>query len=313
LQRLYDYVFTSVTPQFICMTADHAVTKIFNQQEREYDTGRKLYPYPGIGCVTTWGTRDHNAVQEYLDGLHLERGRDTISELVVAVDTFLRRVYRPHHHRYDDVGYHVAGFDRERTPQLYHVFWGFNRPKNPRQIRRKYKTARYRYEDLVVPLFLYNGRNDIADNVVRSLLNEMRTENVANQDFSYSVTVARFGDFVARFAAELTQEVGPPFETAIISVDNEIEVVSNNSFAPLDDKILELTLRILGIPRHIPRGNRQVNLEIPVLPRQEPYYVAPSGIIDDSLRGGTVSPRRYSDRPARRPRAGTVSPDDVDG
>ncbi len=54
-------VFTSVTPHMICMTADRAVTKIVNQQFREYDTGPKLFPFPGIGCVTTWGARAHSA------------------------------------------------------------------------------------------------------------------------------------------------------------------------------------------------------------------------------------------------------------
>jgi hypothetical protein len=274
-------VFTSVTPHMICMTADRAVTKIVNQQFREYDTGPKLFPLPGIGCVATWGARDHNRIREHLEEQRLAAGEHNVNDLATIVDGFLRKTYRPHAYPLDDVGYHVAGFDNEQQPRLYHIFWGFNRPKNPRQKHRRYQKQLHLHEGWLLPLFLYNGRNDIADRMVRSLLHEMREADVANQDFSYSATVVRFGDLVARFAAELTQEVGPPFETAIISPANQIEVMTNNSYSPLDDQLITLMLRLLGILQRIapePQANRLVGVIDPVFRNPETPLTTPSGI-----------------------------------
>lgn len=285
-------VFTSVTSQMICMTADHAVTKIVNQQFREYETGPKLFPFPGIGCVTTWGARDHNCIKEHLEG-QLVAGEHNVNDLATIVDRFLKKTYRPHTYQLDDVGYHVAGFDSEQQPRLYHIFWGFNRPKNPRQKHRRYQKQLHTYEGWSLPLFLYNGRNDIADRMVRSLLYEMREADVANQDFSYSATIVRFGDLVARFAGELTQEVGPPFETAIISPANQIEVMKNNSHSPLEDQIITLMLRLLGIPQRIvpePQANRQIEITDWGLRSSANPPTVPSGIRYPPYTGGTVTP-----------------------
>lgn len=309
-------VFTSVTPQMICMTADRAVTRIVNQQFREYDTGPKLFPFPGIGCVTTWGARDHNRIREHLEEQRLAAGEHNVNDLAAIVDGFLRKTYRPHTYPLDDVGYHVAGFDNEQQPRLYHIFWGFNRPKNPRQKHRHYQKQPHSYEGWPLPLFLYNGRNDIADRVVRSLLYEMREVDVANQNFSYSATIVRFGDLVARFAAELTQEVGPPFETAIISPNNQIEVMTNNSYGPLDDERIALTLRLLGIPQRIaqePQANRQVEIIDPVFRNPVDPPTAPSGIRYAPYTGGTVTPGTALDDSIPPLRGGTISPSDLRG
>jgi hypothetical protein len=154
--------------------------------------------------------------------------------------------------------------------------------------------------------------------MVRSLLHEMREADVANQDFSYSATVVRFGDLVARFAAELTQEVGPPFETAIISPANQIEVMANNSYSPLDDQLITLTLRLLGIPQRIapePQANRLVGVIDPVFRNPETPLTTPSGIRISypPHRGGTVAPGACPDDSIPPLRGGTISPNDFGG
>ena len=53
-------------------------------------------------------------------------------------------------------------------------------------------------------------------------------------------------DFVTRFAAELTPEVGPPFITYLISPRNEAVWIKNDTFCPISgDKVLQ-ELKNLG-------------------------------------------------------------------
>jgi hypothetical protein len=62
-------------------------------------------------------------------------------------------------------------------------------------------------------MFLYNGRNDLAEIAVHTLLREIGKGNEIRFDLSFPLGLARFADLVTRFGAEMAPEVGPPFYT----------------------------------------------------------------------------------------------------
>ena len=66
------------------------------------------------------------------------------------------------------------------------------------------------------------------------LISEIESGKDVRFDLGSPVGLASFGDFVGRFAAELTPEVSPPFFTILISPQNKIKVVPNECFCPLD-------------------------------------------------------------------------------
>lgn len=231
-------VFTGLlADHLIVMTVDSAVTLDFEDSPREYDKGRKAYCFPGVGCVTTWGARDHNRVGEFLDRQEISAHSHSVNDLADLVWQYLTEHYRPRELNLDDVGYHVAGFNRDGRARLYHVFWGFDRPRPPQQTCREYK--RYDHTPPAGGIqLLYNGRNDLAHVVVQTLVDEVKKGGDPRFDVRTSVGLACFGDFVARFAAELTREVGPPFLTWLISPRNQVEWIKNDKLCPVSrDKV----------------------------------------------------------------------------
>jgi hypothetical protein len=226
------------------MTADSAVTLELGES-REYEVGRKSYFYPGVGCVTTWGARDHNRIGPFLDECHIAPDTHDVASLADLVQRYLTEQYRPDELDLDDVGYHVAGFDRDHQPRLWHIFYGFDRPRPEAQKARKYE----RYEHTPpagAAYFLYNGRNDLAHFLVQTILNEIRSSREVKFDLRSPVDLALFSDFVARFAAEITPQVGPPFITYVISSNNQaLTVVNHLTSSPGRDAILS-ALRGIG-------------------------------------------------------------------
>ena len=237
-------VFSAASSYLIVMTVDSAVALDFKDR-REYITGRKAFFFPGVGCVTTWGTRDHNRIEEFLDGQGISADSHFVTDLATLVNQYLVEEYRPDELSLDDVGYHVAGFDQEGCPRLSHVFWGFDRPRPPEQVQRKYE--KYDHNPPAGSIvFLYNGRNDLAEVVVHTLLKQVNAGQETRFDLKTPAGLARFGDFVVRFAAELTPEVGPPFITFLISPQNEVARVKNDSFRPVNENEVASKLESLG-------------------------------------------------------------------
>jgi hypothetical protein len=238
-------VFTAVLPtDVIVMTVDSAVMLYFGNH-REYEKGRKAYCFPGVGCVTTWGARDHNCIGEFLDRQEISHETHSVTDLADRVEQYLKKEYRPHELNLDDVGYHVAGFHKDGHASLYHVFWGFDRPRPRDQTSPKYD----RYDHTPPPgqvAFLYNGRNDLAEVVVRTLLHQIATGTDTRFEIRTPIGLACFADFVARFAAELTPEVAAPFFTHLISQGNQVKRIKNNTFCPISrDEVLR-ALKDLG-------------------------------------------------------------------
>ncbi len=143
----------------------------------------------------------------------------------------------------DDVGYHVGGFDEKGRPKLYHIFWGVQRPPST-------GSQRYEFQDILANVadgfMLYNGRNDLVWNVVQMLIRESGRGEDVPYNLQRHIDLVRFGDFVIRFASEITFEVGPPFLFALISPKNEIRYIKNDNFFPIDGDEIVRSLVGLG-------------------------------------------------------------------
>ena len=238
-------VFSCVSDKLIAMTVDSAVVKDFDSGNREYTTGRKAFLFDGVGCVATWGARDANLIGDYLQKQNISSASHSVIDLADLVETYLTKVYNPEQMGLDDVGYHVAGFDENGYPRMYHIFWGFDRPRRVEQSKQEYKRNDHSPSSGAIQ-FVYNGRNDLAQTVVETVLEQAREGNVVSFSFSQPCDLARFGDFIARFAAEVTPEVGPPFVTCLLSPSNKATIVRNNNLCPIDQEELSKKLRDLG-------------------------------------------------------------------
>jgi hypothetical protein len=265
-------IFTAVTPSMIVMTADSAVT-LFFQDRREYEEGTKLYAFPGIGSLATWGARDGNQLGMWLRE-HVREGHHPIDALAGSVYYYLSHVYQPGERDADDVGYHIAGFVDGR-PRLFHAFYGFDRPRPANQTERAYKLYDHSPGGRGVEM-LYNGRNDLADTVVANLLAQIRQGGDVRYDIQNPVGLIQFCDFVARFAAELTPEVGPPITTVIISHRNQIARLVNESFVPLQSEQIRLKLDELANDPTTGPLNLRLEVEGCLIP--DNVYVTSSGI-----------------------------------
>jgi hypothetical protein len=92
---------------------------------------------------------------------------------------------------------------------------------------------------------LYNGRNDLAETVIHALLDEVKQATAMRFDPRTCEGLVRLGDLIVRFAAEVTQEVGPPFFTYLISPSNKAVTIKNDNVCPIDLKIISQKLREL--------------------------------------------------------------------
>jgi hypothetical protein len=239
-------VFTAMTPSFIVVSADSAVTLEF-ENHREYERGRKSYFYEGIGCIATWGARDHNRIGPFLDSKPVSAESHSIGDVAVLVDEYLKTEIRPDESGVGEVGYHVAGFDKNRRPHLWTIFYGFDQPRPPEQKDAKY--AFYHHEPPSGGLnFHYNGRNDLADPVVRILLHQIERAKHTNFDLTKAVDLVRMADFVVRFAAEITPEVGPPFITYLVTNNNVALTINNKTRCPIPSE------RIIGAMEAAEKG-----------------------------------------------------------
>ncbi len=110
------------SPEIILMTSDSTVVLDFDDGQREYTTEGKFHCIPGVGCVTTWGARQGNTVQLFLEKQNVSPTSHSVDDLANLVHQFLTKEYKPDKRGLDDVGYHVGSFDAHRRPRLYHIF-----------------------------------------------------------------------------------------------------------------------------------------------------------------------------------------------
>jgi hypothetical protein len=277
---------SSVSPELIVMLSDSVLTVTHRPEEgnafNEYERGSKYYRFPGVGCITTWGDHTYNHLGTFTQKASLQKKTRSVAELAESVHQYIVQEYRKEPH--DELGFHIGGFDDNRKPHLYHVFWGFDRPRPDGQVAPAVR--KYDHSDWV---FLYNGRNDLAHPVIDTLKKQIETGQDTRFDLTTSLGHIALCDFIARFAAEVTPEVGPPFVLNLIFPDNTIETLENTSYAPIS---LQSVARV--IPRLVPAARSKLIESTRDTPSDQGMptgtaWMPPSGIADESYRGGTVS------------------------
>ncbi len=222
---------STVTRELIIMLSDSVITTTHFQEDGnyfvEYEESSKYYKFPGIGCITTWGDQTYNQLGRFLQGHPISKDTHTIVDLANLVLNYLNDIFPKDLNL--EIGFHVGGFDRDKCPRLFHVFWGYDRPRPPDQ--EAPGVHLYDHSDWV---FLYNGRNDLAHSVIATLYNEIINRNEIRFELSTAIGRISFCDFIARFAAEMTPQVGPPFVINLVFSDNNIERVVNPSLNPIN-------------------------------------------------------------------------------
>jgi hypothetical protein len=232
--------------QVIVMGVDSALTLEFSTtDEREYEETLKIYQFPGVGCVGLWGAMDGNRVGEFLRSQDVYPQIHSIVDLANLVNRYLTEDYRPGERNLGDVGYHVAGYDGDGHPHLYHIFYGFDQPRPRGQKDRHY--GFYPHADPTDKYhFLFSGRTDLTSLVITSLLTEIEQHHDVRYDVRTAVGLAQLADFVLRFGAEMSPEVGPPFLTPIISPKNKIATFNNHRFSPVPAAAVTEAFAALG-------------------------------------------------------------------
>lgn len=219
-------IVSTISPKLIVMLSDSTITVTHHQEEgdsfNEYETASKYHLFPGVGCITTWGDHTYNKLGKFLQRQNISQANHSVVELAELTHKYICEDYS----KDEELGFHIGGFDRAGMPRLYHSFWGFDRPS---QLNVPTDHL-YDHSDWV---FLYNGRNDLAHVVINAFMNEIEKERDIRFDLKTPIGRICLCDFVARFAAEITPQVGPPFIMHLIFPDNSIERIENTSFSPL--------------------------------------------------------------------------------
>ena len=166
------------------------------------------------------------------------------------------------------------------------MFWGFDRPRLPQQIEPT--DYLYDHSDWV---FLYNGRNDLANVVITAFKEQIDSNQEVRFDLKTPLGRVSLCDFIARFASEITPQVSPPFVINLIFPDNSIEKVENTSYSPISLQSIASVIPRLSPMPNFPQNNENEVLGIlPIkpsgsmptgTPKIEPRY--------EQTQGGTIS------------------------
>jgi hypothetical protein len=234
-------VVTSVAPKLIVMTVDSAVANDF-ESHREYGIGRKIHCFDGVGCVATWGERTGNQIGTFLDS----KVQDTTSteDMSRLVHSYLVEEYRPKEYERGDVGFHIAGFDRNHRARFFEAGY---LPESREEDSSGERVYQY-YDSSPGPntlRYCYGGRFSLAHTLVTAFLKEAQADRDMRYNRLKPSGLVQFNDFVSRFAAEITKEVGPPFYTCLINQQNKIVKISNTTLCPLNVDEIEVKLKAL--------------------------------------------------------------------
>ncbi len=239
-------IFSIAHVDLIVVAVDSVETRTFQNKTEYSDEANKAYLLSGVGCVATWGRRTGNNIGRVLRSHDVSPESHSVEDIADLTYIYLTEEYRPHEENLDDVGYHVAGFDQERTPHLYHIFWGFDRPRRFNQTERHYVKGNHSPQGNSIQ-FLYNGRNDLAEKIIFTVIEQFSQGLITRFDLRNLIDRVRFADLVIRFAAEVTPEVGPDFHMFLISPTNQIVRIVNKWYCPISERKITKALTQLEL------------------------------------------------------------------
>ena len=239
-------VFSGGTDKFLIMGNDSSVESWFDDGHREYTTGGKAFCRDGVGVVTLWGARNGNTLIQHLNSLGEASAPHSVEDLARAVHHYLVNHYQPHDPEgaVQDTGYHVGGFTADRQVRLYQIAWN----EAGSGVARGTKGAYILQLHHPAPsgTFLFNGRHDIANSLISTLINENREQ----RELMFPLTpsgVCRLTHFVLRVCAELTRQVSPPFTIHVLSPSRRCIPVQVDQPYPVDDAFFSAALATAGL------------------------------------------------------------------
>ncbi len=241
-------LFASISSSFIAVTADSAITRYF-EDHREYDRGKKIESYEGLGVVATWGERTGNKIFQYLSENISVPSKLKIEDLAGMVDDYLRSKYQPHKDQLSRVGYYVLGYDEDLNPKFFGILWAEQTRHPASSADRRYHC----YDNSPGPgaiRFSYDGRFNLVHSLLGLYLEELNSGSDVKFDLSDPIDRIRLHDFVIRFASEITPEVDAPFITKVITPKFKITDILNRELSPLKSEGIAEKLHQLGLLRN---------------------------------------------------------------
>lgn len=216
--------------KFIVVSIDSAETNEYADGHYEYKSVKKYQIIQNIGFISTWGNRVGNNIFNHLNVNKNEISNiDKLAELTLY---YLDDIYGADKPAdidssvpSSDIGYHIAGFDKNGKPHVYHIFWGIPQPniKNKPQI---YDLCEHEANNEIFLQILFNGRNDVA---CRVILDNIKYYGIKTID-----SIVKIHENTLEQVSQQTKQVSGPFHHFIISQDNNIEKIDQKSFKNFD-------------------------------------------------------------------------------
>lgn len=270
------------------MMADSVITVTSpSSQDAAYETETKYYVYPGVGCITTWGDYTYNNIESYLADIDITPEEHSVVDLAKHAKDYIDKA----HLRDENIelGFHIGGFDRNKEPRLYHVYWGFERPRPKDQ--QSPSTRMNEHSDDI----LYNGRNDLAYKIISPIIKQAQNKEYTGFNLTSPRGRILLCDYVARFSAKISPQVGPPFIYHLVFPDNTIKRIENKSYNPIHIKSIKHSL-----PKIFTSGKQKFIPETAEVsePHRIPTGTSITGLLDNtpSNNAGTATPLFPNDK-----------------
>jgi hypothetical protein len=238
-------VFSGGTDRYLIMANDSRVVRTLGDGTTEMTTGKKSILIGGVGVVTMWGSRDHNDIVRHLDGLSLTSEKHTVEDLGREVHRYLTDKYAPHTDDFGDTGYHVGGFMPDGTARLYHIYWNTPGSGNAQKNAGAYTFELHHLAPGQIG-FMYNGRPDVATNLMQGLITEFHEGRATTFPWTPS-GVCRLAHFVLRASSEITMEVAPHFMLYVLGPNRRCVRVPLDETKPSTDADFSSALQQAGI------------------------------------------------------------------
>jgi hypothetical protein len=185
-----------------------------------FEKKRKLFHLKNIGCIGMWG--DFTSIETTLSH-HLtmfELSNTDVTNLADSLLQFLKKNINKDNN--DDIGFHIAGYNVNNEPKLYHVFFGKDRgpdidQNNNRQDFKKYDHSNFKA--------LYNGNNTLGHMLIDFTLKMKSELGILKWLDEYPINISKqFAKILIEQVSKVDNTVGDDIIVATISKNNSIDI-----------------------------------------------------------------------------------------
>ncbi len=230
------------TSSFAVVAADSALTLTFPDEIRRQRRRKLTVIHPTY--VACWGELVGDPLALWLQSLPIDvtECADCLSD---ALREHLATTDRPGDHGIGHLGYHVGGLDVDGRVRLFNVAWEPPNTQPFTPVAGQY--IRYDHTPGSGANILFNGRHDVATHAVNALVAEIKSGKETRFALGTPEGALRFADFVTRFVAELSPDVGPPFLLAAVSDQRSLFRYTHRRLGPLPQTFERQVARALKV------------------------------------------------------------------